>query len=130
MSGQFIRFVIVGAVCTIINYAVFFSLHSLLQVNYTLASAIGYCVGLVFGYLLNRNWTFKLQRSEQDRHKEMIAYLVVYTITLLISLAFLRLLVEWLQVNVLLANFFTIGLSTICNFTGLKLVVFKGFKQS
>lgn len=129
MSGQLIRFMAVGVISTIINYGVFFIFHQALHTEYTLASAFGYCTGLAIGYVLNRNWTFKLQRAEQGRRKEMALYVAVYTITLVLCLAFLRLQVEWLQVNVLLANFFTIGLATITNFTGLKLVVFKGLKQ-
>jgi putative flippase GtrA len=56
--AQFVRYGVVGAT----NTAVFFISYWLLlqlDVNYLVASAVGYTLGSINGYILNRRWTFQ-----------------------------------------------------------------------
>ena len=79
--------------------------------------------GLLLGYLLNKNWTFV---SQVDKSKSyIIGYIAVYAVSLVSSQAFLFSLVEFLYVNPLYANIFTIVLSTVMNFLGINFLVFK-----
>jgi putative flippase GtrA len=56
--AQFIKFGIVGVSNTLLFFAVYTLLLEGLGVWYILASAIGFVVGAVNGFLLNRRWTF------------------------------------------------------------------------
>jgi putative flippase GtrA len=55
---QFIKFGIVGVSNTLLTFLVYTLLLKVFGVWYIAASAIGFTVGAVNGFLLNRRWTF------------------------------------------------------------------------
>jgi putative flippase GtrA len=56
---QFVKFGIVGVSNTVLTLVVYTLLLKALGVWYLAASAIGFVVGAVNGFLLNRRWTFR-----------------------------------------------------------------------
>jgi len=56
---QFLKFGIVGVLNTLIAFAVYTILLKGFGVWYILASGIGFVIGAVNGFLLNRRWTFR-----------------------------------------------------------------------
>jgi putative flippase GtrA len=56
---QFVKFGIVGVSNTLLTFAVYTLLLKVFGVWYLAASAIGFVVGAVNGFLLNRRWTFR-----------------------------------------------------------------------
>jgi putative flippase GtrA len=57
--AQFVKFGIVGVSNTLLTFAVYTLLLKVFGVWYIAASGIGFGVGAVNGFLLNRRWTFK-----------------------------------------------------------------------
>ncbi|HXD54528.1 MAG TPA: GtrA family protein [Solirubrobacteraceae bacterium] len=55
---QFVKFGIVGVSNTLLTFLVYTLLLKVFGVWYIAASAIGFVVGAVNGFLLNRRWTF------------------------------------------------------------------------
>ncbi|HRH26078.1 MAG TPA: GtrA family protein [Candidatus Paceibacterota bacterium] len=120
---QFRNFAVVGVISTICNYSIFFVLLRTANVQYLLSSAIGFIVGIFISYELNRRVSF--ESGGYRKRKEFMLYAAVCLFSLVLSLLTLRLLVEVFTMNVLLANVCAIGVSTITNFIGAKIVVFK-----
>jgi putative flippase GtrA len=58
MLVQFVKFGIVGVSNTLLAFAIYTVLLKVFGVWYLGASAIGFVVGAVNGFLLNRRWTF------------------------------------------------------------------------
>lgn len=56
---QFLKFAMVGVSNTLITFVVYTILVKVFGVWYIGASAIGFAVGAVNGFLLNRRWTFQ-----------------------------------------------------------------------
>ncbi len=56
---QFLKFGVVGISNTLLAFAVYTLLIKVFGVWYVAASGIGFAVGAVNGFLLNRKWTFK-----------------------------------------------------------------------
>jgi putative flippase GtrA len=56
---QFLKFGIVGVSNTLLAFAVYTVLLKVFGVWYVAASGIGFAVGAVNGFLLNRRWTFR-----------------------------------------------------------------------
>jgi putative flippase GtrA len=56
---QFIRFVVVGALNTLLGLAVIFMAKGLLDWNDLASNVAGYSFGLCLSFLLNRGWTFR-----------------------------------------------------------------------
>jgi len=65
-ARQFGRFAAVGVSNTVLSYATYAVLVSI-AVPYVLAGAIGFAVGAVNGYWLNRRWTFMSEDSARAR---------------------------------------------------------------
>ena len=56
---QFVKFGIVGVSNTLLAFAIYTLLVKVFGVWYVAASGIGFAIGAVNGFLLNRKWTFK-----------------------------------------------------------------------
>lgn len=120
VKQEVLRFLVTGALSTAVNYGVFAVLLYLGVMNHLFASASGFILGTVFGYQLNRRWTFGHQQS-----RGLARYLAVYTTSLVIGLVVLDVLVSVFGLNAYLSNFLVIGLTTCTNFAGIKLAVFR-----
>lgn len=58
LGPQLVKFLLVGVLNTAIQYLVFLTLYEVVRVNYLVASTVGYCLGMLNSYFLNRRWTF------------------------------------------------------------------------
>lgn len=116
-----VRFLCVGVMSTIINYIIFYMLLQQLYVNYMLSSAIGFVSGILFGYILNKSWTYRTKKSNSEVFTK---YICVYLFSLFLGLCCLRFLVYW-GVDCLIANTLIIIMTTCTNFIGTKFWVFK-----
>ena len=118
-----IRFTIVGAISTIVNYVCFILLYKVFQFHYILSSSIGYVIGLLLGYSINKNWTFI--------NKVVIgkSYIFQYSSAQIVALIFcqalLFFLVEFLGIDPLLANVIALAFATVVSFLLIDICVFK-----
>ena len=126
MSKQLFRFVVVGVVCTLINFGVFYLLFALLGINYLFSSASGFIAGVIFGYPINRLWTFEVAKAGGG---SFFKYLMVYLLSLAISLLLMALLVQRFGMRAEIANIICIFVTTCTNFLGIKLAVFNSKKM-
>jgi len=120
---QFYKFIVTGIISTLANYSIFYLLLDFLRVNYLISSASGFLFGMIIGYFLNRNWSFQIQKKTNI--EEIMKYFFVYVFSLIISLIFLKIMVDIVKINIKLANFFALILTTCTNFIGIKIIVFK-----
>lgn len=58
-DAAFLRFLLVGAVNTLVGSGVMFLLYNLARCGYWFSSAMNYVVGSVVSYFLNKNFTFR-----------------------------------------------------------------------
>jgi len=122
IESQLSKFLAVGIFCTGLNYLSFLFLFKLADVNFLIASSAGYLFGLLFGYSLNRSWTFK---SNISSITIKISYFLMYVFSLVTGLVMLNMLVVKLNLLTEIANIIVIGYTTILNFLGIKFLVFK-----
>lgn len=124
-KSEVIKFLLVGGLSTAVNYITFLLLHQGIQWHYILSSSLGYMSGIVVGYLLNRQWTFGHRSSLLMQHWEFLLYCIVYFVSLGLSLILLTVLVDNLGFAPWLANIVGIVQSTLTNFVGLRIIVFR-----
>ncbi|KTR03516.1 hypothetical protein NS365_18130 [Aureimonas ureilytica] len=122
LTGEIGRFLIVGALSTVVNYSVFYGLI-LLGIDYIPAAAGGFLIGVAVGYSLNKSWTFGV--SAPSSPKLVASYWLVYGISLICGLLFIRGLVELLNFDPRIANLAAIVLTTCTNFLGTRFFVFR-----
>lgn len=113
---------VVGLVCVAADLSVYTALSDGLGIRLTAAKAISYLVGVAVGFGLNKRWTF---RSSRRTWSEPISYLLLYAVTLGINVVcnnfVLSLLPNWRLLAFLLAT----GITTVINFSGMRLVTFR-----
>src|SRR3989344_2539674 len=122
---EFVKFGIIGGASTIINYLVFVLLLYFFNLNFILASALGYLAGVAFGFFFNKKITFN---SIGKTSNEAIKYLTVYTFSLFLGLSTLKIFVQSYSLSPEIANIIVISITTITNFFGSKFFAFKEIK--
>jgi len=110
---QFVKFGIVGVSNTLLTFAVYTLLLKVFGVWYLLASAIGFAVGAVNGFLLNRRWTF---RGHVGDARTPLRWTVVQSCGLGLNEALLYLWVDGVGLDKLLGQVFATGVVTIVTF--------------
>ena len=124
---QFIRYVLVGVFNTVFGYCIIFACMYLLGLGAELSNAIGYAVGLLVSYTLNRHFTFA---SKHRRTTEFARFLLVFGIAYALNFAVLLVLLHGLHVHAgvsqVLAGIVYVGASYLMN----KFWVFRGRSAS
>ena len=122
LTGEFIRFALVGVVNTAISYLAYVLLIEL-GVGYQVSNVISYIVGMITSYILNKNWTFGIK--ERSRIRFLLKFVVVNIVALLVSLGIVSLMVEIWGMNVYVGQLFAIAGHMLVNFAGQKFWVFR-----
>lgn len=85
------KFVMVGIISTVLNYALFWFLAQILSLNYLISSISGYLFGLICGFVINNFWTFQFGKFNWGK---ILGYLLVYMSSLVVSSIFLKVVVD------------------------------------
>jgi putative flippase GtrA len=110
---QFVKFGIVGVSNTLLTFAVYTLLLKVFGVWYLAASAIGFIVGAVNGFLLNRRWTF---RGHVGDAFTPVRWTIVQGCGLLANLGLVYLFVEEIGLDKLIAQACATAVVTVLTF--------------
>lgn len=80
---EFIRFVIVGGIATIIHYLIYYLLQ-LINIKFNLAYTIGYAISFIFNFIASNYFTFKTEVSVNKGIKFTVAHIINYLIQMLL----------------------------------------------
>jgi putative flippase GtrA len=86
MAGEFAKFGVVGAVCTVIDIGLFNAFHFGLGIDPLLAKTLSLLVAVTVSYLANRHWSFR-HRSYTGYRREYVLFFVINAVGLAFSLA-------------------------------------------
>jgi putative flippase GtrA len=110
---QFVKFGIVGVANTLLTFAVYTLLLKGFGVWYLAASAIGFVVGTINSFLLNRRWTF---RGHVGDALTPVRWTVVQCCGLGINLGLLYVFVHQAQLDKLVAQACATAVVTVSTF--------------
>lgn len=120
---QFIKFGLVGATSTIIDWGAYFALTRLSHMHYLVAKTISFLLAVMNSYLLNRLWTFAVKKD--PTLKEFLKFLTIAFIGLTLNTSIMFLMVGKLG----LADIWGLAIATTIvvfwNFTSSRYWVFK-----
>lgn len=119
---QFLRFAIVGAVATIIQFSILVALVELAHANELLANAVGFIFAASANYLMNRRFTFAGTSSHAGYGmlKFAATSLVGLGVNSLIFKAFMN-----VGVYYMIAWALATGLTLVWNYSAARLIVFR-----
>lgn len=121
ITRQALRFGLVGLANTAIGLLAIYAVLFFFAADPAIANAIGYAVGLVVSFLLNRLWTFSDSRSIA---KVLPRYLLTAAISYLLNLSVVLIGTHHFGVGPYLVQFFGIGVYTVAMFLGCRWFVF------
>lgn len=118
MNWEFIRFVSVGALNTLVGLMVIFGTKAFLYDNDVVANAAGYGTGLTVSFLLNKTWTF---RDKSPMMTAGLRFLKVFAIAYALNLVIVLGCIHWLNMNSYLAQAlgvppYTIAFYLLCKY--------------
>lgn len=107
---QAFKYLIVGGLCTIIDFAILFILTHFLGINYLISSIISFMSGTVLNYFLCTVWIFKI-RVVEKRPFEFMYYMIITSVGLGINTCIIWSLTEffgfYFMLSKIIAVFFT-----------------------
>jgi putative flippase GtrA len=110
---QFVKFSIVGVSNTLLTFVVYTVLIEVFDVWYIAASGIGFAVGAVNGFLLNRRWTF---RGHSGDRLTAVRWTVVQGSGLLLDEVLIYLFVHGASMDKLIGQACAIAIVTVSTF--------------
>lgn len=118
-TKELLRFLVAGS-CSVITDALVYWFLGEVGWNVSVAKLISFISGSIVGFVINKLWTFE---SKGQLHTEMLKYVLLYTTTIVLNVWSNHLVLDltglwWF------AFLFATGLSTVCNFLGMKFFVF------
>ena len=132
LFGQIVRFGVVGALNTVVDFAILNLLYHVVGWPLLVSNTISVSVAIVNSFLWNRYWTFSARRSG-GWHQQALAFLLVSLTGLLINDAGIWILnTTWGGTSVLDINLQKAGasiISLVWNFVGYRLLAFRGPKR-
>jgi len=93
MLFQFIKYNLVGIANTLIGFSIILGLMYV-GISATLSNVIGYVIGAVFSYVLNRKYTFK---SSMNQQRTMIKFFMVLSIAYILNFMTLQWLLTFMN---------------------------------
>ncbi|MGU3437312.1 GtrA family protein [Actinomycetes bacterium M1A6_2h] len=124
LKTQIVRFVATGALSAVFDFSITIGLQYGLDLQLSLAKAVGFVVGTTIAYLINRRWTFKAEPSRA----RFVAVVVLYVATFGVqNLLYTVLGHVWAETILFSALAFVIaqGTATVLNFVVQRAVIFK-----
>jgi putative flippase GtrA len=113
LVAQFVKFGIVGVSNTLLSFVVYILLLKVFGVWYIAASGIGFAVGAVNGFLLNRRWTF---REHVGDALTPVRWFVVQGCGLLVNLGLVFVLVDGAHLDKLVGQAFATAVVVVLTF--------------
>jgi dolichol-phosphate mannosyltransferase len=122
--AQLIKFGLVGGSGFVLNIAVYTFAHSVLDINYLIASALAFCVAVTNNFFWNRHWTFDAREGHAgfQASRFFVVSLLSFAV---VNLVLLRVLVHDFDVPKIPAQVIAVLCSMPFNFLGNKLWSFR-----
>lgn len=111
---QFVKFAIVGASNTIVDFSVFLFMRRVLHLHYLEANFLAFSVAAPWSYIFNRTWTF---RDKNPRiHTQFVKFFLVAVVGLGLTSFFLYVFIGLLDLYDVVAKVLVIALVLFWNF--------------
>jgi putative flippase GtrA len=128
MSGQAVRFVIVGLLNTLIDLGAFYLLGLIPGMPHIAAKGVSYVLGICNSFFWNKYWTFGARGSERGK-REFAVFFAVNLPPLIVNLVAFELLGLWIDSGALWVRmgkaFAAAVVSVIWNFLGSRYWAFR-----
>lgn len=127
---EFINYIIVGVLTTIVSLGTYYSLRYLVltnnsQIYIQLSNFLSFIVAVIFSYILNHLWVFQSTKRGKEKRKEFTTFFISRTFTLLIDVGLMFVLPVYLKIPDKRAKLIVQVIITVANYLIGKNFVFQ-----
>ena len=123
ITRQFLLYLIVGALATIVEWAFFYILDIRGGMHYTVSVALAFILSTFANWAFGRLILFK--KTDTGISKELISIYLTSIAGLLLNLLIMFILIEKIQLNDMISKIIATGLVFFWNFLIRKFVIYK-----
>ena len=119
------HYLLVGGFSALVDIGLVYVLFQLVHTPLLVAASVGFLIGLLVNFMLNKLWSFRTKAVGFKKTQREIA---LYGLLVGFNLSFTYMALSYLlaiEVNIIVAKFITILLTTTWNFILYKKVIFK-----
>lgn len=121
VNTTFLRFGITSFLNTLIGFGAIFFMQEIIHINPYLSNVIGYCIGYLISYSLNRTWTFEFSGGYL---KSVGLFILVSSVAFVCNIIVLYTLL-YFHISALISQICSIMAHGIMHYIGMKHVAFK-----
>lgn len=124
---QILKFLVVGVVATIIDWAVYYCLYNLLKINPLIANVGAFAVSVIYNYIASVKWVFDVN-GNKSKKQMFIEFMILSIIGLLLTEGIIYLGITLLKIDAMVIKIIATGVVMIFNFITRKIFLEKGNK--
>ncbi|MDD2435554.1 MAG: GtrA family protein [Bacilli bacterium] len=121
LAKQIFKFLIVGGLAFLIDYALLYILTEYYGIYYLVSSIISFIISLIFNYIASIMFVFKTNKKEKN--KNFIFFIVGSIIGLGINQIVMYVMVEFIHVYYMFSKIVATGVVMVWNFITRKIFI-------
>lgn len=123
-NSSFFRYIVIGGSTFLIDFLLLIILHGGFNLNVLVAASISYWVSILYNFLLNRYWSFKI-KGNTDLYKHIFLYAALLGFNYLFTITFLAITVNYYHLNYMISKLIAVGFQITWTYLIYKNVIFK-----
>ena len=117
---QIFKFVIVGGIATIIDWAVYYVLYNYFNINPLLGNILSFTVSVIYNYTASVKWVFDVNK-DKSKIRMFIEFMVFSIIGLLLTELILYIGINKLMMDAMLTKIIATAIVMVFNFITRKM---------
>ena len=117
---QIFKFVIVGGIATIIDWAIYYVLYNFLHIPPLVANILSFSVSVIYNYTASVKWVFDVNQ-EKNKKRMFIEFMIFSIIGLLLTELLLWIFIDLISMNAMLAKIIATAIVMVFNFVTRKI---------
>jgi len=113
---QSFKYIIVGVACFAVDFAMLFVFLKFTKINYLIASAMSYTIGVILNYFSSIIWIFKKRALKNNWQKEFYSFLIIEFSALIFMTCALFIISGMFHINVMIAKVIANVISAVYNY--------------
>ena len=122
---QFIRYVFVGGIATVVDWGVLFLLTEYAHIHHLVSAIIAFVAGLITNFFLSKLLVFKANEARVNAVMEFVSYAVIGVIGLGITELIMFLFTDCLNTHYMISKVIATAVVLVWNYLARKLILYK-----
>lgn len=122
---QFIRYIFVGGIATVVDWSILYILTSICEIHYLVSAIIAFVAGLIINFILAKLLVFKANEVRVNSYIEFISYAIIGIIGLGITELILYSLTNFIGLYYMISKAIATIIVLFWNYIARKIILYK-----